>query len=176
MTHHRCPIVLDDDDDDDDARSSTSVVTVFIVLSSSSLSRSRRGSGRRWMHQSIFVDSVGSESIHPWIDRFRSPSPRVRARPARRARRPSRARTTHERSLGLSRKPLGRSSTRASWMMDETDDALHSCIVVRGAQKVPRKCVLINTRHHDRIHLDRTFSHQAFIPAENQPSPSEQGT
>jgi hypothetical protein len=72
MTHHRCPIVLDDDDDDDDARSSTSVVTVFIVLSSSSLSRSGEqggGSGRRWMHQSIFVDSVGSESIHPSMDR-----------------------------------------------------------------------------------------------------------
>jgi len=70
MTHHRCPIVLDDDDDDDDdARSSTSVVTVFIVLSSSSLSRSGGGSGRRWMHQSIFVDSVGSESIHPSMDR-----------------------------------------------------------------------------------------------------------
>ena len=147
MTHRRCPIVLDDENDDARrARSSTFVVTVFIVLSSSSLSRSGGAVGST-MDASINFRRFGWLGIHPWIDRFRSPSPRVRARPARRARWPSRART-HERSRSLSRKPLG----RLARVVDETDDALESTCA-RGS-KVPHKCLCFNTRRQDRIHLD----------------------
>ena len=42
--------------------------------------------------------------------------------------------------------------------------------------KVTRKCVSTNTRHHGDRHSPYIVSHQAFTPAENQPSPSEQGT
>ena len=48
-------------------------------------------------------------------------------------------------------------------------------IVARGA-KVTHKCVSPNTRHHGDRHSPCSVFHQAFIPAENQPSPSEQGT
>ncbi len=48
-------------------------------------------------------------------------------------------------------------------------------IVARGA-KVTHKCVSPNTCHHGDRHSPCADSHQAFTPAENQPSPSEQGT
>ena len=48
-------------------------------------------------------------------------------------------------------------------------------IVARGA-KLTHKCVSPNTRHHGDGHSPCGGVHQAFIPAENQPSPSEQGT
>ncbi len=48
-------------------------------------------------------------------------------------------------------------------------------IVARGA-KLTHKCVSTNTRHHGDTHSPCGGFHQAFTPAENQPSPSEQGT
>ena len=48
-------------------------------------------------------------------------------------------------------------------------------IVARGA-KLTHKCVSTNTRHHGDRHSPCGGFHQAFTPAENQPSPSEQGT